>query len=310
MTLVWLPFDSLERARRELPGLPSQLEIDLLDVGQLPEEGYDRVEFLAFPNYRDLKICQELAGRPLPRLRWVQLASAGFEHILDKLPESTGVCNAPGVHDAGTAELAIGLALRALRGFDGYVLDRQARRFAPVYGDTLADKRVLIFGYGRIGQAVERRLAGFEVASVTRVARRARTDPEVHAGADLDRLLPQADVVFITAPATPDTIGLFDAGRLARLPDQAVLVNVGRGAIVKTDDLVAQADRLRLALDVTDPEPLPPDHPLWSVPRLSWTPHIGGYANSYWPRFLALLSEQLGRLAAGQPLLHQVRSPR
>ncbi|MDR1214514.1 MAG: dihydrofolate reductase [Propionibacteriaceae bacterium] len=310
MTLVWLPFDSIERARRELPGLPDELEIDLLDAGRLPETGYDRVEFLAFPNYRDLQICQELVGRELPRLRWVQLASAGFEHILDRLPPWSGVCNAPGVHDAGTAELAIGLALRALRGFDGYVLDRQARRFAPVYGDTLADKRVLIFGYGRIGQAVERRLAGFELASLTRVARRARTDPEVHPSADLDRLLPQTDVIFITAPATPDTIGLFDADRLSRLPDQAVLVNVGRGAIVDSDALVAQADRLRLALDVTDPEPLPDDHPLWRVQRLSWTPHIGGYANSYWPRYLRLLSEQLNRLALGQPLAHSVRSPR
>jgi phosphoglycerate dehydrogenase-like enzyme len=194
------------------------------------------------------------------------------------------------------------LALAALNGFDRYAGDRQRGRFAPENGDSLADKRCLIIGYGRIGQAVERRLAGFEVASVARVARHARLDPEVHALADLPALLPAADVVFVTAPANPESAGLLDGPALARLPDGALVVNVGRGSIVDTEALTVEVarGRLRAALDVTEPEPLPPGHPLWRLPGIVWSPHVGGRSGAFPRRYDRLLARQLRRLAAGQ----------
>ena len=148
-----------------------------------------------------------------------------------------------------------------------------------MFGSALADKRVLIIGYGRIGEAIERRLAGFEVASITRVARRARDgEPRVHATGELPDLVRDADVAIVIAPLTPETEGLVDAELLGLLPDDALLVNVARGKLVDTDALVAETatGRIRAALDVTDPEPLPPDHPLWQVPDVLIAPHVGG----------------------------------
>jgi len=167
----------------------------------------------------------------------------------------------------------------------------------------------LIIGYGHIGRAVEQRLAGFEVDAITRVAQNSRSEPLVHSVAELPELLPQADVVFITAPATPQTHHLLDAEALALLPDGALVINVGRGGIIKTDALVAQLGRIEAALDVTDPEPLPADHPLWDSPHVLWTPHVGGWSGAARRRYDALLSRQLRRLAQGLKPLNIVRSP-
>lgn len=163
---------------------------------------------------------------------------------------------------------------------------------------------MLIVGYGHIGSAIERRLGGFEVASVTRVARRARTEPEVHPVADLESLLPAADVVIVIAPHTPETDRLLDARRLALLPDGALVVNVARGRLVDTDALVAEtgSGRLRAALDVTEPEPLPADHPLWRTPGVIISPHVGGASSAFFPRADRLIAAQLGRFARGEDL--------
>ncbi len=168
---------------------------------------------------------------------------------------------------------------------------------------------MLIIGYGRIGAAIERRLAGFEVASITRVAHRARdTEPPVHAVSDLPSLLPQADVAILIAPHTPETDRMIGAQQLALLPDGALLVNVARGRLVDTDALVAElaTGRIRAALDVTDPEPLPAGHPLWHSPGILISPHVGGASSAFHPRADRLLSAQLARFAAGRPLSNVV----
>jgi phosphoglycerate dehydrogenase-like enzyme len=164
---------------------------------------------------------------------------------------------------------------------------------------------VLIIGYGQIGAAIERRLAGFEVASVTRLARRPRPEPVlVHSVEELPRMLPNADVVFLVAPHTPQTEGMIGSEELAALPDGAVFVNVARGRLVDTDALLAETStgRIRAALDVTDPEPLPPDHPLWRTPGVLISPHIGGASSAFFPRADRLIAAQLGRFAAGKEL--------
>jgi phosphoglycerate dehydrogenase-like enzyme len=147
------------------------------------------------------------------------------------------------------------------------------------------------------------------VASVTRVAAHARTEPAVHAVADLPDLLPHADLVFITAPATPETHHLLNRATLALLPDGAVIVNAGRGAIVDSDALAAELGRLTAALDVTDPEPLPPDHPFWDSPYVTWTPHVGGWSGAFHARYDRLIRTQLERLARGQDPVNVVRYP-
>lgn len=176
----------------------------------------------------------------------------------------------------------------------------------PVPGRSAGADR----GYGHIGAAIEARLQGFEVASVTRVSRRGRTGPPpVHPFDDLPALLPEADVVFVTAPHTPQTEGLFGARHLGLLPDGALLVNVARGKLVDTAALLAElsSGRITAALDVTDPEPLPAAHPLWHAPGVLISPHVGGASSAFAPRADRLIAAQLARFDAGQPLANIVR---
>jgi phosphoglycerate dehydrogenase-like enzyme len=170
-----------------------------------------------------------------------------------------------------------------------------------VVGESLAGQTALIVGYGSIGEAVERLLISFGVR-VERVARHSR--PGVSGPADLSALLPRADIVILLVPVTPATVGLADARFLGAMHDHALLVNAARGAIVDTGALLAEltAGRLRAALDVTDPEPLPPGHPLWSAPGLLLTPHVAGISTQTIPRTRALVWDQLARYAAGEPL--------
>lgn len=307
---VWLPYESVEEARRRLGPLPSNVEIDCLTNNRFPTTGDDEVELLAFPNYAFVEMLEQAQATPMPKLRWVQLASAGFEYIIDDIPSHVGLCNAAGVHDAGTAELAIGLALASLRGIDRYAVDRLSSSFSPSYGDSLADKRVLIVGYGHIGSAVERRLTGFEVASITRVARTPKSNPQVYSIDALPTLVEQADVVFLTLPGSAQTRHIINTDILARMADNTLVVNVGRGIVLDTDALLAENGRIRAAVDVTDPEPLPPDHPLWKADFVSWTPHVGGHCKAFEPRYDSLLRTQIMRLAAGQDPLNIVRGPR
>jgi phosphoglycerate dehydrogenase-like enzyme len=248
----------------------------------------------------------------MPKLQVVQTLTAGYEEFLPLVPPGVTLCNAAGLHDTSTAELAIALALASGRHLDAFARNQAEQAWKFVFGRALADQRVLIVGYGHIGEAIERRLGGFEVASVTRVARRARTGPPwVHPVEELPGLLPEADVVFLIAPHTPQTEGLIGARELALLPDGALLVNVARGKLVDTDALVAELarDRIRAALDVTDPEPLPADHPLWRQPGVLISPHVGGASSAFFPRADRLMAAQLARFAAGQPLGNVVKPP-
>jgi phosphoglycerate dehydrogenase-like enzyme len=262
-------------------------------------DSVDEVE-LYVPPYDFSPVDSELIGA-MTSLRVVQTQTAGVEHIRPHVPAGVTLCNGRGIHDASTAELALTLVLASLRGIPGFVRAQDAHVWAPATRPALADRRVLVVGYGAIGEALERRLSGFEV-EVVRVARTARDG--VHGYGDLPDLLPSADVVVLIVPLTDETRGLADAEFLGRMRDGALLVNVARGAVVDTDALVAELRRGRIwaALDVTDPEPLPEDHPLWDAPNLLLTPHVGGASTAMEPRSYALIREQLVRFAAGEPL--------
>ena len=206
----------------------------------------------------------------------MQTLTAGFDRVRPHVPAGAVLCNARGVHDASTAEWVVGAAIAGLvRQFPYFAAEQAAGRWSYRFTGCLAGKTVLIVGYGSIGHAVERRLAGFDV-QVRRVARSARDG--VRAGhRPAGRCCPAADVVILLAPVTADTVGMADAAFLARhegrrAADQCRARRPGRHR-----DLVAElsSGRLSAALDVTDPEPLPAGHPLWQLPNVLITPHMG-----------------------------------
>ncbi|MFD0353869.1 2-hydroxyacid dehydrogenase [Streptomyces sp. NPDC127110] len=304
---VWLPFPP-----GEIDGLPDRFRYRQWDgEDTFPADPADCV-FYVTPYMKS----QEVTLRPLarmPALRVVQTLTAGIDHVLPGLGDlrpGVRLCNARGVHEASTAELALTLALASLRGIPGMVRGQDREEWRGGFYDALADRSVLIVGYGAIGAAVEDRLVPFECGPVTRVARSPRTAPHgpVHALADLPGLLPVADVVVVTTPLTEDTRGLVDAAFLGRMKDGALLVNVSRGPVVDTAALLAELEsgRLRAALDVTDPEPLPAGHPLWHAPNVLITPHVGGSSSAFEPRAKRLLARQLSRFAAGEEVHNTV----
>jgi phosphoglycerate dehydrogenase-like enzyme len=302
VSLAWVPYADRAEAERRLGGIPAGIELDFYraDGDDLPGS-IDEVAFYVLPYMKGPAVLDRAAD--MPKLRVVQTLTAGYEEFLPAVPPSVTLCNAAGLHDTSTAELAVALALASGRHLDD---------FARKFGRALADQRTLIIGYGHIGQAIERRLNGFEVASVTRAARRGRPGPPpVRPIEDLPRLLPEADVVFLIAPHTPQTEGMIGARELALMPDGALLVNVARGKLVDTDALVAElaTGRIRAALDVTDPEPLPAGHPLWRQPGVLISPHVGGASSAFFPRADRMIAAQLTRFAAGRPLENVVRGP-
>lgn len=240
--------------------------------------------------------------------RLVQWQSIGYNGLDRYVPEGLPVANAATVHETSTAELALALALAAQRGLPRFIRDGLEHRWDLESYPSLADREVVLIGYGGVGKAIEARLEGFET-TITRVARTAREEQNlagetvrVHALSELDELLPRAEILILAVPLTDETRDLVDARALAMLPNDALVVNVARGKVLVTDDLVAELStgRLRAALDVTDPEPLPADHPLWELPGALITPHAGGDSSAMLPRMTALIRRQVDHLRAGE----------
>jgi phosphoglycerate dehydrogenase-like enzyme len=301
---TWLPWEDPDSF---LGGLPAGFDVDFYDGGERPPS-LESVEFYV-PNYLGNSAVVDIINE-MPALKVIQTQTAGFENFLPHLGDGVTLCNARGVHDASTAELAVGLILATYRRLPRAVRN-QERGLWPSYqelDDSLADRTVLILGYGSIGEALERRLAGFE-CDVIRVARRARDG--VSPVTELPELLPKADVVVVLTPATDETRGMVDGNFLARLKDGALLVNVARGVVVDTEALIAElgSGRISAALDVTDPEPLPAGHPLWSAPNVLINPHRGGASTAFAPRVARLVRAQLERYAKGEPLINVVAGP-
>ena len=243
----------------------------------------------------------------LPRLEVVQSLSSGVDDVLDAVPPRAVLCNGHGLgHEEGTAELAAALILASLRRLPDFVRQQGQRTWGHVRADSLEGKRVLLVGHGSIGAAVEQRLAPFG-ARFSRVSRTARDGVEPLSR--LRELAAAADIMVVCIALTPLTRGLIDAGVLAALPDGALVVNVARGPVVDAAALTAEltAGRLRAALDVTVPEPLPPDRPEWGLPNVLITPHVGGDTTAFARRCAGFVADQVARYVAGQPLLNVVR---
>jgi len=266
-----------------------------------PPPGVDEVELWVPSFLHSDPDAARAAMALMPSLRVVQTQSAGVEVFVDVMPVGVQLCDARGAHGTSTSEWALAAILASLRDLPRFERAREAGRWDYGWTDELAGKRVLIIGAGDVGLALARRLEVCEATTVL-AARRARTG--VHPIEDVAALLPDADIVVLFVPLTAATTGLVDAAFLGRMRDGSLLVNGARGKVVDTDALVAelQAGRLRAALDVTEPEPLPPGHPLWTVPNLLLTPHVAGSVHGAPARIIALLARQIDRFLDGEPL--------
>ena len=295
MTVVWTQWPDLK-----LPAGVTHLPTD----GIAPAAGdLDKVEFYV-PRYMGgpaaIAMIPDMKG-----LKIIQSPNAGVDDVLKIRPEGVTLCNAAGVHDASTAELAVALSIASRRGFADFAADQAAGRWVHVRKPSLADSNVAIVGYGNIGKMIGTMLENFEV-SVTAFSRSGKDGALTFD--HFDRMLPTFDVIILIVPLTDQTRHLMNAQRLAAMKNGAALINVARGAVVDTQALIAELNsgRITAGLDVTDPEPLPAGHPLWSTKNVIITPHVGGDSEAFTPRGRKLVEEQLARYASGQPLLHIV----
>lgn len=291
------------------PGLREAVgEIDGVEIVEWDLEGpapRERIDIVVPPYWGSARLLSALGSVDA---RLVQWQSIGYNGVDRHLPAGYPMANATTVHEASTGELALALTLAAQRGLPRFIRDGLEGRWDLETYPSLADRSVLIVGYGGVGKAIEARLAGFET-SITRLARTAREElnlagemVHVHGLDELVTLLRSTEILILGLPLSPETRGLIDAQALAALPDGALVVNVGRGPLVVTDALVDElvSGRLRAALDVTDPEPLPADHALWGLPNALITPHAGGDSTAMLPRMVSLIRRQIERLRSGE----------
>ena len=297
-----------EELAADLGALPDGVELVVWPMdAAAPRARFD----IVVPPYMSMaRVLERLEGI---EVGLVQGQSIGYDGVADILPQGLVFANAASVHETSTAELAVGLAIAAQRHLDAFAVDTAAGRWAPVFAQSLADRRVLLLGYGGVGKAVAARLAPFEV-ELTAVASRARAEDgahgvdHVHGVDELPDLLPRAEIVILTLPGGDATRHIVDDAFLAALPDGALVVNVGRGSLIDTEALVdhVRRGRIRAGLDVTDPEPLPEGHALWGLPGVLISPHVGGASSAMRPRVARLVREQIQRLVAGEPPINVV----
>ncbi len=297
MLSALVPFD-LQPSHRDFP-------IGIVDFdGVRGDVDLSNVGFYV-PPYLGPRLTLELI-KEMPNLEVVQILTVGFDAALEHVPEHITLCNAVGVHESGTAELAVALVLASLRGIDDHARAMPQGEWIHDRRSSLVDRSVIIIGAGGVGRAIADRLIPFEV-DVTLVARSER--PGVVSISELPHLLPETDIVILAVPLDSQTKKLVDDAFLTQMREGALLVNVARGGVVDTDALVrhVKQGRIRAALDVTDPEPLPSDHPLWRTPGVLISPHVGGDSSAFVPRAKRLVDSQTSRWMRGDPLAHIVR---
>jgi phosphoglycerate dehydrogenase-like enzyme len=297
MIKVWIPEAG---SATLLAALPDGMTADVWNGGEPLPDSADEVEVIVLPPTGvPAERLRELAG--LPRLRVIQLMSAGAERAVPFVPPGVTLATARGGPDPSVAEWIVSVVLAQARQLPRFMATQQAARWDFAFSRALAGQTALIVGYGSIGAATEALLSPFGV-TVERIARRPRAG--VSTMDDLPAALGRADIVILLVPVTPATRGLVDARFLGLMRDHALLVNAARGPVVDTDALLAElrSGRLRAAIDVTDPEPLPDGHPLWSAPGLLITPHVAGATSLALQRIQGIVSDQLARYAAGEPL--------
>ena len=292
---VWTQWDDLSAPAGITLLSPENFPLDSSDLSQ--------IDFYV-PLYMGGAKALSYAAQ-MPNLKTLQMPYAGYDDALAFKRAGLTICNAPGVHAASTAELAVGLAIASRRGFSFFFQNQREGVWEGRVFPSLTDSKIGIIGYGSIGKKIAKNLSGFEV-SITTFTQSGR-DGSLTID-QLDAHLPELDIIILILPLSDSSRHLFNAKRIAAMKDGALLINVARGPVVETDALVKELNsgRIFAALDVTDPEPLPAGHPLWSAKNLLLVPHVGGNSDAFEPRGRALVETQLQLLAAGAPLEHVV----
>ena len=289
--IIWTQWDDLN--------VPTSFK--RLSPANTPIDGGDfsKVTFYV-PWYMGGKPALELT-KQMPNLKILQVPNAGYDDAIEYLRPGMTLCNGKSIHNDSTAELAVGLTIASLRGFPDFIRNQDKSDWVSGTFKSINDRKIGIVGFGSIGTTIAKMLAGFavEVVGFTQSGR-----DNTIAISDLDKHLPSLDVVILILPLTKESKHLFDARRLALMKDGALLVNVARGGVVATDALVKELNsgRITAALDVTDPEPLPKDHPLWRAKGVLISPHVGGNTTAFESRARRLIESQLNLLAENKPL--------
>jgi phosphoglycerate dehydrogenase-like enzyme len=305
--LLWVPEGTDVKYLSDLP--------DTIEVGYLPQSqrklppDAGRVEFLIAPWIQDPDLFADQL-RQLTSLKVIQSYAAGIDRLTKFIPPGVIFCNGRGLHDSAVSEWVVGAILAVYNKFDHFYAQKKIGTWNSVTTDTLEGDTVMIFGYGAIGQSIEKRLSGFGL-NFHRVARTGRTESDgkqVHSFKDVGDLLPSTNVLVNILPLTKETDGIINADILQRLPDGALVVNAGRGRTLDTGALIPelQSGRLRAALDTTEPEPIPDSHPLWTTPNLFLSQHSSGTSTDYMDKVFPFIHEQLRRYIAGEPLQNVV----
>ncbi|MEI7798209.1 MAG: 2-hydroxyacid dehydrogenase, partial [Actinomycetes bacterium] len=294
---VWTQWDDLEVPEGITRLSPANCPLDTADLSD--------VTFYV-PAYMGGRTALEFSKK-MSSLQILQMPNAGYDDAMEFVRPGITLCNGRGIHDASTAELAVGLTIASLRGFPFFALSQSKNEWNHQKFRSINDRKIGLIGYGSIGKNIERNLSGFDVEVI----------PFNRSGSDgakkiseLDQNLATLDVVILILPLNDESRKMFDAARLAKMKDGALLVNVARGAIVDTDALIAElkSGRITAALDVTDPEPLPSDHPLWQMRGVFIAPHVGGNTSIFESRARKLIQQQLQKLASGEPLANVIVS--
>lgn len=292
----------------EFPGLVIHESLKVFPLhGKFPEsEILEKIQFYVPPYMVGPRALEPISS--MSSLQVIQSPNAGVDDILKILPPGVTLCNAKGVHDASTSELAIGLAISARRGFPTFMANQSQGKWVHERHNALADSRVGIVGMGNIGSLIARQLEAFSV-EVIGFSRSGKDGNKTMS--DFDQLLPTLDVVILILPLSNESHHLMNRSRINSMKPGATLVNMARGAIIETSALVDALNRghITAGIDVTEPEPLPEEHPLWSAPNLIITPHVGGDSSAFNPRVRALIESQVERFATGQPLINVVAGP-
>lgn len=241
----------------------------------------------------------------MPNLSILQMLNAGYDDALAYVRPGITLCNARGVHDASTAELAVGLAIASRRGFLEFSNDQRQGNWNHRRFPALSDSKVGIIGFGSIGKEVARKLSGFDV-TITAFTQSGRNNTT--AISELDKHLPNLDIVILILPLSDSSRHMFNAERLSKMKNGALIINVARGPIIDTEALIKElaTKRIFAALDVTDPEPLPERHPLWNAPNVIIVPHVGGNSAAFEPRGRSLIESQLRLISESKTLNHIV----
>jgi len=288
---IWSQWDDLSVPNGIKKLSPSNFSLETDDLSQIT---------FYVPQYMGGRKALEYV-RKMPNLKYLQVPNAGFDDALEFLNPGVVLCNARGVHDSSTAELAVALALASRRGFYDFAIAQAKGEWAHKRYPSFNDSKIGIIGAGSIANTLKSYLEPYDLEIL--MFSRSGQNGSI-AISQLDSHLPKLDFVFIVIPLNDESRNLFDAKKLSLMKDGAVIVNVGRGPIINTEALLKELNsgRIYAGLDVTDPEPLPPDHPLWKAKNLILSPHVGGNSTAFESRGKKLIESQLKLLSTGQEL--------